>query len=413
MSIKDRKLEKIARRIRFHHERNSLRDRIMKKVWMLYHEVVRDDVTIRAESLSYFTLFSIMPILAGLFLVVSAFSQWAPVQEDFQSLIQNILAPLPEEHRKNLLQFIFDFKDVYLAKMSKTGSSLGIFAVMVLLVIIGKVFLNLEDLMNRIWSVKESRPWSERLRNLVLAMVIMPMSIFVALSLPGVINHFVGVKVGLLVEGGVPAILLLGFLYFLFRFFPNESIRHRNAFFGSLLSGVLFFFSNIFLNYYFRFGTQTAYGKAAVVPIAAFFIYVSWIIIMIGAEWSFVLQNEKAYTEERLEQPNLQIAAVLIAVFEACRDQHDQGTALLSEADLRNALGVSPRELHRVLDFLMGKGILIRSEKVSENGADLVYSFCHDPARTNLVEIVKEFLDLGQRHQNLDVAQVIRMISTK
>ncbi len=380
---------------------------------MLYHEVVRDDVTIRAESLSYFTLFSIMPILAGLFLVVSAFSQWAPVQEDFQSLIQNILAPLPEEHRKNLLQFIFDFKDVYLAKMSKTGSSLGIFAVMVLLVIIGKVFLNLEDLMNRIWSVKESRPWSERLRNLVLAMVIMPMSIFVALSLPGVINHFVGVKVGLLVEGGVPAILLLGFLYFLFRFFPNESIRHRNAFFGSLLSGVLFFFSNIFLNYYFRFGTQTAYGKAAVVPIAAFFIYVSWIIIMIGAEWSFVLQNEKAYTEERLEQPNLQIAAVLIAVFEACRDQHDQGTALLSEADLRNALGVSPRELHRVLDFLMGKGILIRSEKVSENGADLVYSFCHDPARTNLVEIVKEFLDLGQRHQNLDVAQVIRMISTK
>jgi membrane protein len=413
MSIKDLKLEKIAKRIRHYHERNTLRDRILKKIWMLYHEVVRDDVTIRAESLSYFTLFSIMPILAGLFLVVSAFSQWAPVQEDFQSLIQNILAPLPEEHRKNLLQFIFDFKDVYLAKLSKTGSSLGIFAVMVLLFIIGKVFLNLEDLMNRIWSVKESRPWSERLRNLVLAMVIMPLSIFVALSLPGVINHFVGVKLGLLVEGGVPAILLLGFLYFLFRFFPNERIAHRNALFGALLSGVLFFFSNIFLNFYFRFGTQTAYGKAAVVPIAAFFIYVSWIIIMIGAEWSFVLQNEGSYTEERLGQPNLQIAAVLIAVFESCRDQHDQGTSPLSEADLRKALGVSPREMQLVLDFLIRKGILIRSEKEAENSPVFVYSFCHDPARTDLVKIVKEFLDLHHHHQNLDVHQVIRMISTK
>jgi membrane protein len=413
MSIKDRKLEKIAKRIRHHHERSSLRDRVLKKIWMLYHEVVRDDVTIRAESLSYFTLFSIMPILAGLFLVVSAFSQWAPVQEDFQSLIQNILAPLPEEHRKNLIQFIFEFKDVYLARLSKSGSSLGIFAVMVLLVIIGKVFLNLEDLMNRIWSVKESRPWSERLRNLILAMVIMPLSIFVALSLPGVINHFVGVKLGLLVEGGVPAILLLGFLYFLFRFFPNESIRHRNALFGALLSGVLFFFSNIFLNFYFRFGTQTAYGKAAVVPIAAFFIYVSWIIIMIGAEWSFVLQNEGIYTEERLDQPNLQVAAVLIAVFESCRDQHDQGTAPLSESDLRTALGVSSRELQVALGYMMKKGILIQSQKEAEKGAFFVYSFCHDPARTDLVRIVKEFLDLGGHYQNLDVDQVIRMISTK
>jgi membrane protein len=413
MSIKDQKLARISEKIRFHHQRGKRIDSLLKRVWMLYHEVVRDDVTIRAESLSYFTLFSIMPILAGLFLVVSAFSQWAPVQEDFQNLIQNILAPLPEEHRKNLIQFIFEFKEVYLAKLSKTGSSLGIFAVMVLLMIIGKVFLNLEDLMNRIWSAQKSRPWIQRLRNLVLAMVILPFSIFVALSLPGLVNHFVGVKPGLLVEGGVPAVLLLGFLYFLFRFIPNVEVAHRNALFGSLLSGVLFFFSNIFLNIYFRFGTQTAYGKAAVVPIAAFFIYVSWIIIMVGAEWSFVLQHERSYTEENLNQPNLQYAAALIGLIEASREQHDRGTAPLSEEEFRSRLGVTSTVLAVLLKFLMGRGVLVKSMKTTEYGTVFVYSFCHDPSLLNLGNTVKEFLEIGPNQQNFDVSQVIRLISTK
>ena len=90
MSIKEKKLEKIALKIRHYNEKESFFDQVKKKLWILYHEIIRDDVAIRAESLSYFTLFSIMPIVAGLFLLLSAFSQWAPVQNDFQELIQKL-----------------------------------------------------------------------------------------------------------------------------------------------------------------------------------------------------------------------------------------------------------------------------------------------------------------------------------
>ncbi len=413
MSIKENKLQKIALKIRHHHRKGSKLDVIKKRLWMLYHEIVRDDVTIRAESLSYFTLFSIMPILAGLFLVVSAFSQWAPVQENFQNLIKGILAPLPEEHRKNLLQFIFEFKDVYLAKLSSAGASLGIFAVIVLIGIIGKVFINLEDLMNRIWSATQSRPWADRIRNLILVMVILPFSIFVALSLPGLVKHFGGVSLGVFVERGVPAILLLSSLFLLFRFFPNVNVAPKNAAKGALLSGILFFFSNIFLNYYFKFGTQTAYGKAAVVPIAAFFIYVSWIIIMVGAEWSFVLQNEQDYTDETLNQPNLQTAAVLVNLISTCKKRHDFGKAPISEHELQKELGVNQKTLSGIVKFLLDAEVILVSTRIEDKNEEIIYSFSYDPSRLDLMKIVKEFLEIDHKQQKFDVNDVIKLISTK
>ena len=406
-------MEKIALKIRHYNEKESFFDQVKKKLWILYHEIIRDDVAIRAESLSYFTLFSIMPIVAGLFLLLSAFSQWAPVQNDFQELIQKFLQPIPDEHRKNLLAFIFEFKDVYLQKITKSGSSLGFFALIVLVVIAGKVFINLEDLMNRIWSTKENRPWGDRIRNLILAMVILPASIFFALSLPGLVEKFAGLNLGIFVEKGLPAILLISTLFFLFKYFPNVAVKPKNAFLGAVLSGFLFAVSNSFLSVYFKFGTQSAYGKAAVIPLVAFFIYVSWFIVMIGAEWSFILQNEKSFTDEDYHSPNLQKAAVLLEIIKVCKQKHLEGKPPLSENELNQLIEVSHRVLSMILDFLNHQGVLVKSIQQNEDKEREVYAFAYDPERIDLIEIVKEFLNIDRLNQKIDVNEVLTLISKK
>ena len=413
MSIKEKKLSKIALHFKKQHKKGTGLSLIKKKLWILYHEIIRDDVTIRAESLSYFTLFSIMPIIAGLFLAVGAVSQWAPIQESFQQLIQHILEPLPVDHRKSLMQFILQFKDEYLQKITSKGSTIGFFAVFILIGIIGKVYLNLEDLMNRIWSAHENRPWIERFRNLVLTMVILPFSIFTALSLPGLVEKFGGVKLGLFVEKGVPALLLFGTLFFLFRYFPNVDVKSKNATKGAALSSVLFFISNSVLSVYFKFGTQTAYGKAAAIPLAAFFIYVSWIIIMVGAEWSFVLQNEASFTDTVFEHPNLQEASLLLKVIETCKRRHEEGKQPASENELCRQLGVSSRSLLKVTDFLIQQGTLISSIRHEKGGSETVYLFPFAPDRIDLVKTIENFLEIGSKDQKFDVNQVIQMISTK
>lgn len=413
MSIKEKKLETIAVKIKHYHRNHTRLNHFKKRMLILYHEIIRDDVAIRAESLSYFTLFSIMPIVAGIFLLLTAFSQWAPVQNDFQELIKKILSPLPAEHRDNLLAFIFEFKDEYLKKMSESGSSLGFFALIVLIVIMGKVFMNIEDLMNRIWSTQENRLWSERLRNLVLAMVILPASIFAALSLPGLVEKFGGVSLGVFVEKGLPALLLVSGLFFLFRYFPNVYVKPKNALRGALLSGILFALSNVLLAVYFRFGTQTAYGKAAVIPLFAFFIYVSWFIIMIGAEWSFILQNEKNFTDETLNYPNLQEAALLLQVLSVCEKRYREAKPPINENELSKILNVNLRSLLEVLDFLIQQGILLRSSPQKKDRDLHLYSFSYDPKRIDLIKTVKDYLEIGEEEQNIDVNQVIQLISKK
>jgi membrane protein len=380
---------------------------------MLYHEIVRDDVTIRAESLSYFTLFSILPIVAGLFLLVSFFSEWTPLQNDFQDLIRRVLQPFPQEHRDNLLAFILEYKNVYLQKTSQNGASLGFFAVFVLLFIIGKVFINLEDLMNRIWSAQENRRLPERIRNLVLAVVILPTALFTALSLPGLIERFGGKNLGVFIEKGLPVILLVSGLFFLFRYFPNVYVKPKNALRGALLSGILFILSNTFLRIYFHFGTQTAYGKAAVIPLVAFFIYVSWLIIITGAEWSYILQNEKYFTDETLALPNLVEAALLLRVIESSVKRHHEGKSPMNQANFEKTLDVSSRPLLGVLDFLVHQGIFLRSWGLPKTKADGVYSFAYDPEKIDLIKTVKDFLKVDHPDQNFDINQVIQMISKK
>lgn len=380
---------------------------------MLYHEIIRDDVPIRAESLSYFTLFSIMPIVAGLFLLVSAVSQWAPIQGDFQELIKKVLEPIPGEHRENLIRFIFEFKDVYLQKISQTGSSLGFFAIIVLVVIMAKVFMNIEDLMNRIWSSRENRPWGERIRNLILAMVILPTLLFTALSLPGVVEKLGGVKLGIWVERGLPTLLLFGGLFFLFRYFPNVWVRTKYALSGALFSTLLFIGSNSFLSIYFKFGTQTAYGKAAVIPLAAFFIYVSWLIIMIGAEWSFVLQNENRHTEQTESFPSLQEASVLVRIFRNLERRHQEGDGPVAQQDFYSGQSIPPKAIDRILVFLIQQGILVRVEVPSRNEEDAFFVLSRNPEHVDLIKTVKEFLKLDEKNQSFDVSGVLRLISAK
>ena len=405
MSIQEKKLAKIALKIRDCHHHHSRFNNIKKRVLILYHEIVKDDVAIRAESLSYFTLFSIMPIIAGLFLLVSAFSQWAPIQNNFQELIEKILAPLPEEHRNNLIAFIFEFKDVYLQKISKEGSSLGFFAIIVLFVIMGKVFINIEDLMNRIWSTNENRSLSTRAKNLILTMVILPSSIFTALSLPGLVEKFGGINLGIFIEKGLPVLMLVTGLFSLYCYFPNVKVKPKNALMGALLSGVLFAFSNTFLTIYFRFGTQTAYGKAAVIPLVAFFIYVSWFIIMVGAEWSFVLQNENDFTYEILEQPSLQEASLLLQVIQILENRYHQAKSPVSEIELYEMLKVSQISLSKTLVFLTQEGIVLKAGEV--------FTFASAPDKIDLIKTVKEFLNLNSSHQRFDGFKVVELISKK
>ncbi|MBS1959391.1 MAG: YihY/virulence factor BrkB family protein [Bdellovibrionales bacterium] len=272
---------------------------------MLQYEFVKDEIGIRAESLSYFTLFSILPLLAGAFLFVSFFSQWAPVQAGFQGLIERFLSPIPDDYRDDLMDFVVQFKDDYLQKISQNSSSLGIFAFIVLVWIGAKVYFNIENLMNRIWNTDERRSWIERIQNFILCGVIAPVAGVAVITLPTILKSATDIEVGIWWEQGLPLIIVFLSLTFVFKFFPNTRVKWKSALGGSIAGMLMFGAANSLLQIYFRFGTNTAYGKMAAVPLLALFIYVFWMIFILGAELSFLIQHPHVF-ENRQEGADIE-----------------------------------------------------------------------------------------------------------
>jgi len=257
----------------------------------LYHEMLKDEIAVRAQALSYFTLFSILPLIAGVFLFLNFFSQWGPVKSEFQDLLIKLLQPVPDRYRDALVHFIFEFKDVYLAQIAQKSGTIGVFALGVLVWIMAKVFVNVEDALNRVWASDQKRGWFERFQNFIVCAVVIPVSVVVAISLPGLVGYFGGPTIALWLKQGIPLFVELFGMTFLFRSFPNTRVRWKSAFGGAAFATVLWMIADLLLKIYFRFGTETAYGKAAVLPIVAFLIYIFWTIFLMGAEVSYLLQH--------------------------------------------------------------------------------------------------------------------------
>ena len=420
MSIKDRKVEKIEQKIRRIHEMelgelNSLKRVLLASyrwILMLYHEVIKDDVTIRAESLSYFTLFSILPLMAGVFLLLGFFSQWSPVQKEFQDLLVRMLQPIPEEHRTSLIKFILEFKDQYLLKIDEKSSRLGVFALGVLIWITAKVFFNIEALMNRIWSVGEDRSWLERIQNFVFGSVILPFFAVITLSIPRMVQQFGLGKVGVWSQELLPNFMVFCVFVFIFKFFPNLKVRWRNAIAGASLSIFLFAAANLVLKIYFKFGTDTAYGKAGALPIVAFFIYVLWLLFIIGAELSYLMQNQADLIGKKMNSTTLSEAALMMEILGEFKLQFQQRKTPLNLVQLAHRFQVSGMEIEKSIHFLKEKSWV--GEVSIPNDADARYFvLLMDFNEEELRKVIQEYLKLTEIKQNFDIERLFSMIFIK
>jgi membrane protein len=420
VSLYDQTLHKLKGRIRTAYQAELKAKTGVQRAWyrslrwclMIQHEFSRDEIGIRAESLSYFTLFSTLPLVAGGFILMGFLGQWAPVQVGFTNLIARFLQPIPEDYRADLTAFVIQFKNEYLKHIAEQSSSIGIFALLVLVWIGGKVFFNIEYLMNRIWNTDLHRPMFERIQNFVFCGVIAPVVATIAITLPGLLGSFGGLQVGLWLDQGLPSGLMFMGLLFVFRFLPNIKVKWKSALYGALVSTVLFTISSLALKIYFRFGTNTAYGKLAVLPIFAIFVYMFWVILILGAEISYLVQNPDTFTGEELPPGTFAEAVLLVEVFRHLKSRFHLGKPAISVNDLSREFKVGADSMMVVLTFLLRKRVIL--EVTSPSQKDVTqFSLARELHEDDLISLIKEFLDVARLSQSFDVQSVIHALHSK
>jgi len=260
-----------------------------------------DRCELRASALTFYSLLSIVPVVAMAFGVAKGFG--------FDKLLEaQILAKL--EGQPEVADQILSFSRSMLEN-TKGGAIAGV-GVAVLFWSVVKVLGNIESSFNDIWGVKKSRALGRKLADYLSVVMICPFLLIAASSMTVLLTTQVTAMVERLSFLGQAAhviIFFLGFLpyaviwllfTFIYVFMPNTPVQIKSGIWGGIVAGTVYQIAQ-FAYIKFQIGVASygaIYGSFAALPLFLVWLQLSWLIVLFGAEVSFARQNVAAYEFE-------------------------------------------------------------------------------------------------------------------
>lgn len=255
----------------------------------------QDQIGMIGGYLAYISLLSLIPLIAVMFSMLKAFPMFSQFRQNIEAFIYaNVIPSRGEEIQTYVSQFI--------------GNTGGMTAVGISALVLVALLLihNIDKTLNKIWRVtKRPRPiisFSIYWMILTLGPILFGSSIAVTSYLIRLTSFAEDYTPGLstLLLSAVPYLMSLLAFFLLYLVVPNIKVRSRHAFFGALLAMILFELSKRgFAAYVTHFPAyDTIYGALALVPIMFVWVYLCWLVVLLGAELTALLQQIAADTEK-------------------------------------------------------------------------------------------------------------------
>ena len=255
----------------------------------------QDQIQVIGGYLTYISLLSLVPLVTVMFAMLSAFPMFAEFRTNMEQFIYaNVIPSRGDEIQAYLTQFI-----------GNTGSmtAVGILALVILALLL---IHNIDKTLNKIWRVNtRPRPiisFSIYWMILTLGPILFGSSIALTSYLVGLTRFADDYTPGFstLVLSLVPYLMSLLAFFILYLVVPNIKVRVRHALWGALLATILFELSKRgFALYVTHFPAyDTLYGALALVPILFVWVYLCWLVVLLGAELTALLQQIAADTEQ-------------------------------------------------------------------------------------------------------------------
>jgi membrane protein len=255
------------------------RERARAFVNLLWHRFLEDRCFESAGALAYATLFALVPLAAVVFGVVSMF----PLYESWSDTLSRfVFANFVPRAAETVAEFLE-------TSASNARGLPGVGAI-TLLVTALLTLASIEDTFNRIWRVTTPRRALSRVLIYWSALTLLPLLTVASLvvssyiaSLPLLAGAGESREAGALLRM-LPIALELSAFTLAYRFIPNRTVALRHALCGGVLATLLFEAAKAgFAMYLGRANYQQLYGAVAVIPIFLLWIYVSWVVMLLGA----------------------------------------------------------------------------------------------------------------------------------
>ena len=269
--------------------------------YVVLREFTEGNLTLRAMSLVYTTLLSIVPLIAISFSVLKAFGVHNQVVEPF---LLKFLAPLGPKGEE------ITFKIIGFVQNIKVGV-LGSFGLAFLFYTVISVIQKIEKSFNSIWRIKKSRSFSRRFSDYISIVLVGPVLIFSAIALTATLTHTAIVKKLISIEPfGTffyfiveisPYILVSAAFTFLYIFLPNTKVKFGSALVGGIFAGVLWETTGWAFASFIVSSTKYAaiYSGFAILVMFMIWLYLSWLILLVGAQISYYHQYPQFLTTKK------------------------------------------------------------------------------------------------------------------
>lgn len=263
-----------------------------------FHE---DKLPLRASALTFYSLLSLVPVLAMAFGIAKGFG--------FQAMLEKRLYEnFPGQ--QEMLTRLMDYANSLL-QTTKGGLIAGI-GIAILFWTVVKVLGNIEQSFNDIWGIKNNRTFGRKFSDYLSMMLIGPLLLIMSGSATVFITTQITVitkKISLLGLISPMIFFMLKFLPFallwilftvIYILMPNTKVQIRSGFYAGIIAGTFYQLAQwIYINFQIGAARYNAiYGSFAALPLFLIWLQISWIIVLLGAEISFAHQNVDTFEFE-------------------------------------------------------------------------------------------------------------------
>jgi len=349
-----------------------------------------DRLGLTAGSLTFTTLISLVPLVTVTLAVFTTFPIFGRFQTSLQDYFLQTL--VPDSIARPVMRALTQF--------AGQASKLGVAGLIVLGLTALALMFTIDRTLNAIWRVPKPRPLAQRVLLYWAGLTLGPLLLGASLSLT---SYALTASRGLVdaLPGGLA--LLLGLLEFallaggmaaLFRFVPNTHVRWSHALAGGLFAGLGFEVAKRALGWYLGLVPtySVMYGAFATVPILLLWVYLSWVMVLLGAVVAAYAPSLAMHVRRRPDRPGERFALALEAL-QALDDARGRAERGLSADKLAGLLRVDPLQVEPVLQDLIALGWCGRLDEAGAQRHVLLI----DPPRTLALPLVNRLLLREQR----------------
>jgi len=339
--------------------------RVVRYPAALIRDWLHGEISVRAMSLAYTTLLSIVPLMVFSFSILKGLG----ARGDLKFILDQFFAPLgaaSEQLTDSVMQFVKNMR----------GDLLGSIGLAFLVYTVVTTIQKVETSFNFLWRVDRPRSFARRFTEYLSVMILGPILLAVALGLLASAERspfaqwLNGIKPLAWILGGtgkvLPYLIVTIIFTFMYAFIPNTKVRLRAALIGGITSGIVWaLVGKVFTAFIVYSSSLVAvYTGFAIVLTTLIWVYLSWLILLIGAQLSFYLQFPQylRHGQESFELTGRDREQVALSVMYLIGRDYAGGKTSWTPTALAAQLDIPSIALAPVLHCLEENGLILATE---------------------------------------------------